>query len=124
MGKAEFLKALEGELSPRLPAEDLADVLAYYEEYIADAGEDQEEAVLGELGSPAAVAAKILEDQGEPKPSKPQSRTKRVLLRFLLWGLGIYLACSVLAAGLLICLRPGEDNVPDRKSTRLNSSHR
>ena len=33
MGKAEFLKALEGELSPRLPAEDLADVLAYYEEY-------------------------------------------------------------------------------------------
>ena len=113
MGKAEFLKALEGELSPRLPAEDLADVLAYYEEYIADAGEDQEEAVLGELGSPAAVAAKILEDQGEPKPSKPQSRTKRVLLRFLLWGLGIYLACSVLAAGLLICLRPGEDNYPD-----------
>lgn len=113
MGKAEFLKALEGELSPRIPAEDLADVLAYYEEYIADAGEDQEEAVLGELGSPAAVAAKILEDQGEPKPGKPQSRTKRVLLRFLLWGLGIYLACSVLAAGLLICLRPGEDNAPD-----------
>ena len=54
-------------------------MLAYYEEYIADAGEDQEEAVLGELGSPAAVAAKILEDQGEPKPSKPQSRTKQPL---------------------------------------------
>lgn len=112
MGKADFLAELRRALSSRLPEEELSDALAYYEEYFAEAGEDREEAVLQELGSPAAVAAKVLEDRGEdapPVPEKSPSGPKRLAL----WGVGILIACGVLAAVLLALLPLGpEEGAP------------
>lgn len=111
MGKADFLSELRRALSSRLPEEELSDALAYYEEYFAEAGEDREEAVLQELGSPAAVAAKVLEDRGDapPVPKKSPSRPKELVL----WGVGILMACGVLAAVLLALLPLGpEEGAP------------
>ncbi len=106
MTKAEFLDGLRRELEPRLPAEELSDVLTYYGEYFADAGIDREDQVIQELESPAAVAAKVLEDRGEelpPPPGKTLSRKTRLMLL----GAGILTACGVLVAALLLLVPSG-----------------
>lgn len=63
MTRNEFLSALEQYLSP-LPYEERRDALNYYEEYLDAAGPDHEAQAIAELGSPAEVARKILEEQG------------------------------------------------------------
>lgn len=58
MSKNEFLNQLSILLSDVSP-EERDEVLAYYREYIEDAGFENEEAILEELGTPEAVAAEI-----------------------------------------------------------------
>lgn len=54
----EFLRQLETMLAD-VTEEERREALRYYEEYLRDAGPDQEQQVLAELGSPARVAAII-----------------------------------------------------------------
>ena len=54
----EFLRQLETMLAD-VTEEERREALRYYEEYLRDAGADQEQQVLAELGSPARVAAII-----------------------------------------------------------------
>lgn len=70
MSKGEFMKELEYLLSD-IPEEDKRDALAYYEDYLEEAGETAEQAI-AEFGSPERIAAIIradlqgnLEDGGE-----------------------------------------------------------
>lgn len=58
MSKNEFLDQLFGLLSDISP-EERDEALAYYREYIEDAGFENEEAILEELGTPEEVAAEI-----------------------------------------------------------------
>ncbi len=58
MSKNEFLNQLSLLLSDVSP-EERDEVLAYYREYIEDAGFENEEAILEELGTPESVAAEI-----------------------------------------------------------------
>ena len=61
MNKKEFLRKLRSELS-RLPEEEREDAIRYYEEYIDDAGEENEEKAVSELGNPAKIATQIKAD--------------------------------------------------------------
>ncbi|MDF3002435.1 MAG: hypothetical protein K0Q48_2554, partial [Bacillota bacterium] len=61
MNRSEFFRNLEQELS-RMPAEERQAALDYYHEYFDDAGEENEQKVLEELGSPNQLAAKIKAD--------------------------------------------------------------
>lgn len=61
MTKSEFLNQLASQLSDISP-EEREEALSYYREYIEDAGLENEEALLQELGSPAKVAADIKKD--------------------------------------------------------------
>jgi len=61
MDSASYLKKLRGKLR-RLPAHELDAALAYYEEYFEEAGENNEQQVISELGSPSHVASQILAD--------------------------------------------------------------
>lgn len=61
MDRASYLKKLRKKLH-RLPAHELDAALAYYEEYFDEAGEDNEQQVIAQLGSPSHVAAQILAD--------------------------------------------------------------
>ena len=61
MNKAEFLAGLRDALAGKLPSGELEDVLSYYEEYFADAGQEHEAEAAEGLGSPASVAAQVLE---------------------------------------------------------------
>lgn len=120
MTKSEFLEELRCTLAPKLPAEELSDVLAYYEEYFADAGEDRETQVLEELGSPAAAAAKVLEDRGEDAPEraparKPLSKKSKVLL---LCG-GLLLVFGILTC-VLMSLTPSGQGKPEELNYPLH----
>lgn len=85
MNKTQFLKQLQYRLEDRLPEEELADVLSYYEAYFDDSEED-EEAVAERLGSPASVAEQVLKDAGDcaqrvsTPPPAPSGRRRPVLL--------------------------------------------
>lgn len=64
MNKREFLGRL-GELLSDLSAGEREEALLYYEEYFADAGEENEAEVLASLGSPEQVAEQIKEGLGK-----------------------------------------------------------
>lgn len=71
MNRESFMRELEYLLQD-IPDEDKADALAYYRDYLEEAGEENEEAVIKEFGSPERIAAIIrsdidgvLEDGGE-----------------------------------------------------------
>lgn len=71
MRRDEFMKELEYLLQD-IPDEDKADAIAYYQDYLEEAGPEKEEEVIRDFGSPERVAAIIradicgnLEDGGE-----------------------------------------------------------
>ena len=64
MTKYEFLGDLSRLLAD-LPEEERKQALHYYEDYFADAGEDNEQEVLTELGSPVEIAEQIKNDNTE-----------------------------------------------------------
>ncbi|MFJ6207215.1 DUF1700 domain-containing protein [Lysinibacillus sp. NPDC092081] len=61
MNRASFLKKLRGKLQ-RLPAHEIDAALAYYEEFFDEAGEENEQRVIQQLGSPSHVASQIMAD--------------------------------------------------------------
>lgn len=82
MNKTEFLNQLALQLSDISP-EEREEALSYYQEYIEDAGLENEEALLQELGSPQKVASDIKKDinqrttySGEASPNAVATRTE------------------------------------------------
>lgn len=61
MNRQEFMRRLEY-LLRSIPESERADALAYYNNYFDEAGVENEQQVIQELGSPEAVAQIILED--------------------------------------------------------------
>ena len=72
MTKLEFMKELE-QLLPDIPSEEREEALRYYNGYFEDAGEEREEDIIKELGSPAKVAAIIKADLSA-NPDEHESR--------------------------------------------------
>lgn len=64
MSKYEFLGDLSRLLSD-LPEDERKQALKYYEDYFADAGDDREQDVLRELGTPEKIARQLKEDSQE-----------------------------------------------------------
>lgn len=63
MNKQEYLSQL-AYLLQDIPEQEKSDVLQYYEDYFAEAGEEQEESVIRTLGSPERLAAMIRDGVG------------------------------------------------------------
>lgn len=61
MNRQEFLRQLES-LLMHVPANERVDALAYYNDYFDEAGVENEQNVIQELGSPQKVAQSIIED--------------------------------------------------------------
>lgn len=59
MNKQEFILELEKKLK-KLPEEERQTALTYYKEYFAEAGEDKEQEVIKEIGTPSEVASQIM----------------------------------------------------------------
>lgn len=60
MNKAEYMRELE-RLLQNIPENERVEALTYYEEYFNDAGEENEQQVIEELGYPAKAAENIKE---------------------------------------------------------------
>ncbi|MEG1929876.1 MAG: DUF1700 domain-containing protein [Anaerovorax sp.] len=76
MNKSEFMKALEAQLG-QIPKEEAAAALAYYNEYFEDAGEENEEGVLKELGSPENIGAQLKAEIAMKQLVKEEAPTVR-----------------------------------------------
>ena len=61
MNRKEFLRKLQLELY-KLPRHEIDDAIAYYNEYFEEAGPDQEQAVIKDLGTPSKIATQIKAD--------------------------------------------------------------
>jgi len=61
MNRFEFIQELKVRLQ-RLPYDEINSAINYYEEYFDDAGTQNEQSVIAELGSPANVASQIIAD--------------------------------------------------------------
>ena len=59
MDRRDFIDELKKRLR-KLPYDEIKEAVDYYEGYFDDAGQENEDAVLSELGSPSAVAAQII----------------------------------------------------------------
>ena len=70
MTREEFLQRLDKALLAQVTEEERTEAIQFYEEYFSEAGPEQEEAVLAELGSPEKVAAII-------KANVPGSRAEQ-----------------------------------------------
>lgn len=66
MNKIEFMRQLDV-LLVGLPIHEREEALQYYEDYFADAGEENEQAVIEALGSPAKVAENIKRDLSQSR---------------------------------------------------------
>jgi len=76
MNRASFLKKLRGKLQ-RLPAHEINIALAYYEEYFDEAGEENEQKVIQQLGSPSHVASQIMADYALKDLETTSTTTKK-----------------------------------------------
>ena len=75
MDRNSFILELRKHLTG-IPQSEMEDILTYYEEYFTEAGIENEEQVISELGSPRDVAMKVLGDytlknaESSEKPAK------------------------------------------------------
>lgn len=123
MNKAQFLKQLRYRLEGRLPEEELADVLSYYEAYFDDSEED-EEAVAERLGSPASVAEQVLKDAGDctQRVSTPPPALAGRRRPALLWVIGAVAVIIVLSVILLTTIRPVDSPTPPAPSASAGAA--
>lgn len=73
VNREEFILELRSKLT-RLPKEELEAAVGYYEEYFDEAGEENEQSVIKELGSTSQIAKQIMADYAiKEKEIAPQS---------------------------------------------------
>ena len=89
MNKETYLKQLELKLK-RMPSYEVEDALEYYNEYFDEAGAENTQQVIKELGSPAQVASKILADYAIKDLDEHPSSAKKGLLAIWIIILGIF----------------------------------
>lgn len=109
MNKDEFLAGLKKSLK-RLPPEDAADAVEYYEEYLEDAGPKNEAAALGAWGPPERVASQISAEyamkrmEEQPSAKKGLSTVWVVILAIFASPIAIPVAAVAVCVMLLLVI--------------------
>lgn len=113
MNRSEFFEKLEQGLT-KVSKEEREAALAYYHEYFDDAGAENEQRVIEELGSPMQIAARIkadsavkkLDEDAKPSMKKGISAVWLVILAIFAAPIALPLAigAAALAIGLLAAL--------------------
>ena len=75
MTSGEYLKQLEKYLR-KLPQSDYEDAMEYFTEYFADAGPENEQAVIKELGTPKQAAAELMRNLLDKKVDECEAMEK------------------------------------------------
>ena len=111
MNRYEFISELKKKLR-KLPYDEIKEAVDYYEGYFSDAGEENEQAVLAELGSPSAVASQIIanfavKEAGTEKSGKKNWRTMWLVILALFASpiaIPVALSVGIVALSLIIVL--------------------
>ena len=80
MKRDQFLKELE-RLLQGIPEQERKEAMQYYMDYFDDAGPENEERVIAELGSPESVARTIKEDLGIEIPEIKTTEVKTAVVK-------------------------------------------
>lgn len=111
MNRFKYLEILSSALCIELPEDEYSNVMQYYTEYFAEAGQEKEQEVLKELGSPEDLAKKIIaEYKGKTVAeinvisSKKKSLPIGWIIFIAVVGSPIWLAVFCLALALIICI--------------------
>lgn len=78
MTKSEYMKKLSYSLR-RLPKEDFNQAIDYFEEYFAEAGEENEQQAIEDLGSPEDAAKELIMNLAEKNMEQPPKTVNTVL---------------------------------------------
>ena len=100
MNKNEFLGELRHRLK-RLPEEEIANAISYYEEYINEAGESNEAKAIADLGGPGVVAAKII---GEYAASDSADENRKSKGKGKLWIVILAICASPIAIPIVAAI--------------------
>lgn len=101
MSRKEFMEEL-AMLLGELPVEEREDALRYYESYFDEAGTDQEQVVLEELGSAERVASQILRDYRAERKTEEYNKAEEQKTGTGTEGSGIYITKKGLSGGALV----------------------
>ena len=75
MNRQEFMERLENVLQ-NIPEQERVEAIQYYNDYFEDAGEENEQAVLDALGTPAQVAENIKRDMNQNRYAYGEEQEK------------------------------------------------
>lgn len=106
MNKENFIRGLEHKIR-RLPMDEVRNIIAYYEDYFADADKPEEE-VIRELGNPSTIASQILSDYAFNddfvQHRRESGKNKVVLTILAVFAAPIALPLGIAALALLFAL--------------------
>lgn len=106
MNKQEYKKQLKEKLK-RLPKEDFERAIEYFEEYFADAGEENEASAIEDLGSPQEAAEQIICDMALSYSKEPVKDVKSGMNALWVAVLALFaapIALPLLLAGIVMLL--------------------
>lgn len=101
MTKAQYLEALEARIGA-LPKEERESALRFYAEYFDDAGVENQQQVIEQLGTPERVAQQLLGDAAMPKAPRERRRIGVWTWVLIVFASPILLGLAAGALGLLI----------------------
>ena len=109
MTRNEYMKILTHKLR-RLPKDDYYRAVEYFEEYFDEAGPDQEQQAIEDLGSPEEAAKALIVDLAAANVKEPPKTIKKGLSAVWIAILAVFAApiavplalCVILAAGALL----------------------
>ncbi len=106
MNKEEYMKQLKINLK-RLPKEDFNRAVEYYEEYFVEAGEENEQKAVEDLGSPREAADQIIKDMALNYSKEPVKDIKSGMNAVWIGILALFavpIALPLLGGGIVVCL--------------------
>lgn len=101
MTKSEYMKTLAYSLR-RLPKEDFDQAMDYFEEYFAEAGPENEQKAIEDLGSPEEASKELIMNLAEKNAEKPPETVKHGFKAVWIGILGI--CAAPIALPLAFCL--------------------
>lgn len=114
MTKSEYMKKLSYSLR-RLPKEDFNQAIDYFEEYFAEAGEENEQQAIEDLGSPEDAAKELIMNLAEKNMEQPPKTVKHSFKAVWIGILGI--CAAPIALPIALSLSCG-----DRRDRRSGSA--
>ena len=101
MTKKEYMKKLAYQLR-RLPKEDFDKAMDYFEEYFEDAGIENEQKAIEDLGAPEEAASALILDLAQENAVKPPKTMKRRFSALWIAILALFAAPIAVVGGILV----------------------